>query len=292
MIDGTISLVLIVPLFILFLKQICCSNDNTMKIPILYKYSSFFTFLLTIILNIANIMIYIAVLYGYGNLYSYSIHTFDITFLLAMLSSYVLLLSRQHFTFNLSIYQHSNWVMYSHLINILLILISYVFGYLVSYLTLQFVAEFLCIIGQIHLLYKFNNNLFSLILLQRNGSLTQWMQTFDRNDTEINLPTIRKHTVLAVFMIVSLLVTLCVWISWDIQLWTHLMNLRKEPLTTSQFLNYRIIGYSCFIFELDIIIICIYLSYNLNSGFYRIMCCICDKQCNNIWVKLAERKLK
>ena len=157
--------------------------------------------------------------------------TVVISFLLTILSMYILLLSRLYFTFRNSIYILSKYIIYTHIINIILILVLSALGYFglefsgfLSYLSLAIVAQLMCTIGQIHMLYKFNYCLFSLMVSQRNGSLTNPIENklcTDPNLDDINAPivhrkqihllsTIRKQTVLAVLMIVILFVIMSV----------------------------------------------------------------------------------
>ena len=128
MVSAATSLIIITPLFIVYLKQYYCCNNRYYKLYNIYKHNTFCIFFFIILFNITNVTEYIIVLYDIY-IYMYFQKTVAMSFLLTILSMYTLILSRLYFTFRDSIYVLSNCIIYSHTINIILIFVLYALGY-------------------------------------------------------------------------------------------------------------------------------------------------------------------
>ena len=137
-------------------------------------------------------------------------------------------------------------------------------------------------IGYVHLLYTFNHNLFLLVVSQRRtivcGDNTG---SIELNMKQIRLlSTIRKHTILGFFLICG---SLCYAFLAGIHIWVE----------TTQGFNISIFIVRWILFHIFLISgpLSIYLGFKQNKDLYGKCCILCDRKCEHICIKLAEKRL-
>ncbi len=287
---ATVPLTLQITLFISLLKAFYCNKDQTFNNA--YKCSTIGIFIFSIMLN--AIAMIIAIMYGMSEEQNptkllYILHIVGwISIFGASILTYLFLLFRVYFTFKESMYEIKKCTIYLHSTNIAsmsLLLVSFLgtytewFDFILFSLWLTSLS-----IGYTHLLYLFNHNLFLLVLSQRQTIIND-EKNIELNQRQINLLcTIRKHTILGFFMVLSSLTYLAAngpsinsldkinsapWIKDGVMYLVASINFIS--LNTSPFL--------------------VYLGFNMNRKLYSKLCSFCDKKCKNICIRLTEKNL-
>ena len=276
-----LSLLLLLPLFILLLKLFCFrNNEQQVRVQCWRKCIIVILFISSIAFNISALLMALNDL----NMPTYTI-------LVAMFRGtlygdtylvYILLISRVYYTFHGTMYQVKKCTLVSHMI-IFLIVLGLNITFLVSTATvLTWVYYAWCIlmmIGYGHLLYLFNYNLFQLVLSQRQTVVME-----ENNDTpkvslngrQLNLlSTIRKHTLLGTFMVFSNFLIFSFYIL---------------QISVASVIFIYCNQASMFIFVATSPI-CIYLGFMQSRKSYQRCCYLCDKKCRTVCHGLAMRRM-
>ena len=273
-------------LFISLLRQFYCVEQQF--IHKYFKYSTIITFIFSTMYYTTGIV---------HNLVSgeYIFSTILILSLVMMIYSiYTILLQRLYYTFEESVYEIKTRQLSIHIINIVITLSLFVASTFIDVVAeaynitiykhtnkvLLVIWVLLLIMGYIHLLYTFNHNLFLLVLSQRQTIFCkQSAKTVKLSMRQIiMLSTIRKHTILGCFMIISNLgFLICTSAGIPIKETTSDISLVFQKLT----LNIFIISGP----------LAIYMGFTQNEDLYGFCCKLCDKTCKNICRRLAEHKL-
>ena len=266
---ATIASTVVIVLFISLLKQICYTQDKSVKGHL--TYTTIIVFTLSIIFGIARIPYY-----------TYCGNTFVVrmiswaAFVLTLDSIYIFLLLQLYYTFQESVFRISKCQVFMHSINIAMLSVIFFPGFIIFELFFVWITSLT--IGYIHLLYKFNHNLFVLVLSQRKTSAnTQKIGSIQLNMRQIKLLSIiRKHAILGGFIIFS---NLCLGV--------HLVTLHLLRYT-------RIMMFvDAVILHIFIIVapLCLYLGFQQNESIYGKCCNLCDKKCKHICIVITEKGL-
>lgn len=278
---GILSILLQIPLFISLLKQFYCNKQQ--EIERSYKWSVICIFIFSIICSITGIKTAIFLIPDTIHLTAISINEW-ISFIAISAESlfiYSFLLFRIYYTFKQSIYEMQRFIIYLHTINIALIFLSLILTIFSGYALLLWII--LLTIGYIHLLYLFNDNLFVLMLSQKDTMLNEY-KTSELSERQINiLSTIRKHTILGVFIVVSNLLLIGVYLL--------LFVIPMMTLTdTMTYVVLCIVNFIAYIF-ITVAPLCIYLGFQKNQKLYLKICGVCDGKCKDLCIRFTERKL-
>ena len=270
---GTVPFLIEMCLFISLLKQFYC-NDKEQTINNLFKFTSIMVFVSSIIYGATyNIITWHhekewkkAV----GGILHFSLMT-------TAYSIYTILLIRLYCTFQESVYQIRKRQLVIHTMNITISLICFVLSYIYAY-NHSYIFVMIWIVsltmGYTHLLYKFNHNLFLLVLSQTQTNLNkQRTESIELNMRQrIILQTIRKHTILGCFMVFG-----NCFFALGIQLFFF---------SSVQYI--AVAGYYIFVLTGTL---CIYLGITQNRNLYGKCCNYCDRKCESICNRLAEKRL-
>ena len=202
----------------------------------------------------------------------------------AVYSIYIILLCRLYYAFQASIYQMTKCQLIMHGINITISSISIVFARIFAsgYLIYPFFLLWIILLtaGFVQLLYKFNHDLYILVLSQREPHMSSSGQSAESNKLEVEQPrllsTIRKHTILGCFMIFGYLLFIFVVVLSPVinELHTNVLGF--------------IVAVGLYMFVM-IGPLCIYLGFQQNRKLYRKCCGCCDRKCENLCRKLTQR---
>ena len=197
----SISLVLIIPLFISLLATFYCNHAQQQEIHRCTKYSTICTFTFTILYIIMSILFYLHCILNKWEWVLWIADSQTLCFIGLILSMYIFLLFRLYHTFEGSVYQIKPAVVITHCGCIFIIVTLTVFAALItsSFISLLLFgfALIIMVLGYIYLLYTFNDNLFSLILSQTVATINQNVEVNERKFELLSV--IRKQMVLATF---------------------------------------------------------------------------------------------
>ena len=295
------SLLILLGLFITLLSKLYCRIDGAnKKIDKISQIVTIAAFMFNIIYSICVLAINIIQIC----LYDQNIYTSQWGFFMDFLdiaigislsgtftSIYIFLLLRIRNTFKETIFEIKSRIIYLHIINITFIYISFCIIYFVlndsrnavrTGMILHSFLFLLLTIGYIHLLYTFNHNLFLLVLSQRQERANP-QKNIELNDIQHELlTTIRKHSILAGFMIsISFVFLIMIFV-------TSSHNGYKSE-------NNLIFVESLWVLTLFIFMntgpLCIYLGFGMNQDLYTKLCGLCDKKCKNICISMVEKRL-
>lgn len=220
---------------------------------------------------------------------------FTIIFISLWLAIYILLLVRLHDTFKESIHKFPLRIFKVHIVNIILFLSLYIICIVTIYFNdsipihseIWLAAYFILYLGGIiHLLYAFNQKLYKLIFLVKQ---TLYSDVVELNDRQIQLlGNIRKHAVLAVWIVICILSTMG---QYAILVMVILREDNEETVvyeTPNSLSGVWMISLQV----LDLLVpLCIYLGYRANEKMYQRLCGKCDRICKVCCDCLAERKV-
>lgn len=285
-------------LLLSLVKLFFCTKEKSVKGSPM-KYTVIITFILLLTVNTCMNMGNIARIVDSQSMYEIFklIHYTAILFLFT--SVYIFLLIKIHHTFKDSAYSFTNMQFGFHAF-LIFIIFTYCAINIINLLILRhdpntiiivFAALIITVlvIGNIHLLYTFNHNLFMLILSHRQ-TITSDINNIELSRQQMNLlNTIRKQSILGSFIIIGLVVfTIIVLIflgflksafSWD--------KVREDggfAITYWILLTIKSIALNCAPLS-------IYLGFHSNNKWYLRLCGVCDENCKNNCVKMAERRM-
>ena len=216
-----------------------------------------------------------------------SIGAFLNSIIVSLLYSFMIL--RLYQTFNETLYEVKPAVLWLHIVLIVYVAIG---GFFFPFVLLQDVGNdtkviFIIIIlipfcmGLTHLIHSFNYKLFQLVLLQRQSLTT------NSNDTQQNLDerqlkllkTIRKHTILGIFIILAQLIIMFVGV---------LIYGLSDKNVNEISIGYWIITDICIIMETT----SLFIGFSDNNNRYICLCKYCDNLCSDICINCAKKSIK
>eukprot|EP01084_Bolivina_argentea_P215648 366161_1 len=207
---------------------------------------------------------------------------------IAMCLVYSFMILRLYDTFESTMYEITKLFLISHII----VAIYYAIGcslipVVILHKNIKRIAKLFYIIiviipvtiGLIHLIYSFNSKLFALVLLQRK-TLISSNDSNNLNDRQLKLlSTIRKHSILGGFMILSGFIVLIYCI-----VFYGLKNIDHD----THVIVYWIVNDICIILTST----CLFIGFTQHSKIYMCLCKHCDNQCTNMCIKLATNQMK
>eukprot|EP01084_Bolivina_argentea_P069488 126428_1 len=224
-------------------------------------------------------------------LYSYSYYVgrvfyvkpFYVAFLLMTLSLgallYWFMIQRVKDTFKDTIYEMSKIKFIMHTVNFVIIAILWIFWPAVVSKHVSIVIQDIYIVyiyiayacGCTHLIYIFNQNLFSLVMLQKQTGNSLNVQQLKL------LTTIRKHTILGVMLVLMELVYLAI----------TLINNTLTRSSLEVYIATTVIASICtFVSSL-----CLYLGFNVHQKWYNWFCKYCDTACSILCINAAKSRM-
>ena len=265
-----------------YFKKTAENTTQRMSITVLtYMISVFILFLLQLIAEFTEIPLYAWVIVLYT------------TICLSYLSIYILTIMRLSYTFRDSAFQISNKIIYTHIILIIVCLMLSVLFAISLYAngapglgeTDRIIAATvisMVMIGYIHLVYKFNYNLFQLVLMQRTTS-THPSNT--QSDIELNIrqkqliQTIVKQTVLSCWV--------CLFYSMNSI--SFLIIAIIDPKSNINVLHdYE----QWMIAVVNVAVgISVSLTFSINSRSYNKLCTLCHTGCNQICESCVQKSI-
>eukprot|EP01084_Bolivina_argentea_P181254 313063_1 len=199
---------------------------------------------------------------------------FNFCYTLSWSSFYTFMLLRIKYTFMDSVYAMSNTILYIHLIIAIFaptVILIAIFS-LKAFVICSIIFISITVIGSIHLIYKFNYNLWLLILSQNDSDNTAKDQLNSAQTSMIK--TVVKHSILGAMILISL--SLCAF--------TVTFGPLIEMFALRVFTVY--IG-ALFIMNCGL---ALYLGFTVNNGVYLKLCSTCDKYVTEYYTARAEQK--
>ena len=297
-IASGISSLILLTLFITLLKKLYCGvNAANKNIDIISQIITISVFMFNIIYSLCLFAFHIYISLAY----SHDKHINDLIFYIfpiiigislsgGFVSIYIYLLFKIKNTFNETVYQIKSRIIYLHIINITFIFSSFcIIFFILTFsrntvktgLILHSSLFFLLTIGYIHLLFTFNHNLFLLVLSQRQ-IISKSKKNIELNERQhALLETIRKHSILACFMI---------FISFAFVIMAIVVSRYYDGYQYENIIIQYLWIITLFIF-MNTGPLCIYLGFTMNRNMYTKLCGVCDKKCKNLCITMAEKKL-
>lgn len=276
-----LSLLLLLGLFILVLKQLC---NKTMKTQPCDKYCILIAFVFGITYNITTFVIILAKKSSNAIFAAIRVLFLHVCAYIV----YIILLSRVYYSFKGSVHEVRKCVLYLHGFNLIIMIILNVCRQILLYterisydtfLLTGIAWKSLILVGYTHLLYMFNYKLFLLVLSKRK-TITMSNNQMELSGHQLNILTIiRKHTILGSFMMFSGILTIVI---------TILVNFAT---TESQAFLFRNLLGICILIFVDTSPVCLFLGFQHNRDLYRRLCSCCDRKCKNKCDTMAEKRL-
>lgn len=283
--------------FISLLKEFYCRRHSHEEIHTMVKCTVIFTFIFTISSNIAYIidnmeeLLLMKMINPIG----------PIPFFFQcgeILSMYVFLIVKLYMTFKESVFAIKPIVIKLHCVAIITIFINMIISSVclglkpLSYSN-NIVAVLSCFIilvikmsAYIHLLYAFNHSLFLLVLAQtQRANINESHQKFYKlDDAQIDLlSVVRKHTILATFLIIA-----------DIKfliLFGIMYIFTFNPSYDRSFEIFVSVWFLLFLIAMNASAWVIYLGFKMNQYSYNKLCGICDRMCKRKCIEKAEKRM-
>ena len=198
---------------------------------------------------------------------------------------YIFMAFRVQDTFGNTAFEQSKNILILHIINIVGVSVGiFLFDFVLSNINLSasikmiFIAAVLCpyIVGSAHLIYMFNARLFSLFVTRRRHEATSAMSP--ANQTLKLLSTVRKQTVLGLFMVMAQII---------IAVYGVLLYAVIDIYLVSGYISYWATSIGCVIMES----VCLFAGFSENN-MYHFLCTPCDRICDVICIQYVERGIQ
>lgn len=210
---------------------------------------------------------------------------------IAIISLYILTLSRLYYSFADSTYRIKKSIIYMHICNMFLLELTWISTSILDYFQLfplNTIAAVTSVIvflsGYCHIVYIFNRNLFQLVLVQRSTII---QLQGDNNDKIIELNTRQKCVLKAVVKQTVLTCWLCLIMS--VYVLSFIITVIIDP-------NQKHDGILIFqrwtiAIMINGVAITLSLTFSFTQDLYERICIKCDSKCDKICQHKASRRI-